>query len=43
MLEGLWRIEAGRPVIVELFRSLSRSARSELDGELDRVVALLAR
>lgn len=43
MLEGLWRIEAGRPVIVELFRSLSRSERSELDGELDRVVALLAR
>ena len=43
MLEGLWRIEAGRPVVVELFRSLTRQERSELDGELDRVTALLAR
>lgn len=43
MLEGLWRIEAGRPVIVELFRSLTGQERSELDDELDRVVALLAR
>jgi DNA glycosylase AlkZ-like len=43
MLEGLWRIEAGRPVILELFRSLTRQERSELDGELDRVTALLAR
>lgn len=43
MLEGLWRIEAGRPVIVELLRSLTRQERSELDVELDRVTALLAR
>ena len=43
MLEGLWRSEAGRPVVVELFRSLTRQERSELDEELDRVTALLAR
>ncbi len=40
-LEGLWRVEDGRPVVVELFRSLSRTEKSELNGELDRVSALL--
>ena len=43
MLEGLWRVEAGRPVVVELFRSLTGPERAELDVELDRVGALLAR
>jgi hypothetical protein len=42
-LEGLWRVEDGRPVVVELFRSLSRPERAGLDEELDRVVALLTR
>ncbi len=42
-LEGLWRVEDGRPVVVELFRTLSRSERAELDVELDRVAELLAR
>jgi hypothetical protein len=40
-LEGLWRVEDGRPVIVELFRRLSKPERAELDEELDRVGALL--
>jgi hypothetical protein len=42
MLEGLWRLEDGRPVVVDLFRPLTRSERAELDEELDRVIALLA-
>ncbi len=42
-LEGLWRVEDGRPVIVELFRTLSRGEQRELDEELDRVAELLAR
>ena len=42
-LEGLWRVEDGKPVVVELFRSLTRKERSQLDEELDRVSALLAR
>jgi hypothetical protein len=42
-LEGLWRVEDGRPVVVELFRDLTRRERSELDDELDRVSALLKR
>lgn len=43
MLEGLWRVEDGRPVVVDLFRPLSASERSDLDDELDRVAALLSR
>ena len=35
-LEGLWRVEDGRPAIVELFRTLSRVERAELEDELDR-------
>ena len=42
-LEGLWRVEDGRPAIVELFRSLPGASSAELDEELDRVAELLAR
>ena len=42
MLEGLWRVEDGRPVVVSLFRSLSTAERRELDDELDRTADLLA-
>ena len=42
MLEGLWRVEDGRPVVVDLFRPLTRAERTGLDEELDRVTALLA-
>ncbi len=42
-LEGLWRVEDGRPAIVELFRNLTRQEQAELDEELDRVAELLAR
>lgn len=42
-LEGLWQVVDGRPTIVELFRSLTRRERADLDDELDRVTALLAR
>ena len=41
-LEGLWRVEDGRPVVVELFRDLTKAERAGLDEELDRVTALLA-
>jgi hypothetical protein len=41
-LEGLWRVEDGKPAVVELFRPLTTRERSELDEELDRVAALLA-
>lgn len=43
MLEGLWRVEDGRPVVKELFRALSAAEQHELDEELDRVAELLAR
>jgi hypothetical protein len=43
MLEGLWRVEDGSPVVVELFRDLTKAERTELDEELDRVTALLRR
>ncbi len=43
MLEGLWRVEDGKPVVVELFRDLARRERTGLDEELDRVTELLAR
>jgi hypothetical protein len=42
-LEGLWRVEDGKPVVVDLFRTLTKPERAELDEELDRVTALLAR
>jgi hypothetical protein len=42
MLEGLWRHEDGR-VRVELFRTLTREERAELDAEVARVEHLLAR
>jgi hypothetical protein len=42
-LEGLWRVEDGRPVVVDLFRALTRAERADLHDELDRVAALLAR
>lgn len=41
-LEGLWRVEVGRPVVVDLFRSLTKAEQRELDDELARVEALLA-
>jgi hypothetical protein len=42
-LEGLWRVEDGRPVVVELFRALTKAEQADLDDELERVAALLAR
>lgn len=42
-LEGLWRIEDGRVVVGTLMRPLSRAERAELDEEIERVEALLAR
>jgi hypothetical protein len=41
-LEGLWRVEDGRPAVVELFRTLTKREKAGLDEELDRVTALLA-
>jgi hypothetical protein len=43
MLEGLWRVEDGHPVVVELFRTLTPAERTDLDTELARVDSLLAR
>jgi hypothetical protein len=43
MLEGLWRVEDGRPVVVELFRDLTRPEKAGVDEELDRISALLTR
>jgi hypothetical protein len=43
MLEGLWRVIAGKPEVIQEFRTFTRSERSELDVELARVEALLAR
>jgi hypothetical protein len=43
MLEGLWRVADGRPVVVELFRTLTAAEQSDLDDELDRVGDLLSR
>ena len=42
-LEGLWRVEDGKPVVVELFRTLTKPEQAGLDEELDRVTELLAR
>ncbi|MEO6511042.1 MAG: winged helix DNA-binding domain-containing protein [Nocardioides sp.] len=41
-LEGLWRVVDGRPVVVELFRELTKAEKSGLDEELDRATELLA-
>lgn len=43
MLEGLWRVEDGRPRVVQLFRDLTRPEQAGLDEELDRVTDLLLR
>ncbi|TNM41292.1 winged helix DNA-binding domain-containing protein, partial [Nocardioides albidus] len=40
---GLWRAEEGRVVIVDLVRDLTRAERAELDEEIARTEALLAR
>lgn len=42
-LEGLWRVEDGRVVIGEVLRPLTRAEKAELDEEIERVEALLAR
>jgi hypothetical protein len=42
-LEGLWRVQHGHPVVVELFRELNRAERTQLDDELARTATLLAR
>jgi hypothetical protein len=42
-LEGLWRVEDGRPVVVDLFRPLTRTEQRGLEDELSRVEDLLAR
>lgn len=43
MLEGLWRVEDGRVVVVETLRPLTRAEKAELAAETARVEALLAR
>jgi hypothetical protein len=43
MLEGLWRVQDDRPVVVDLFRRLTRAERTELDEELARTESLLTR
>ena len=42
-LEGLWRVEDGRVVVVETLRPLTRTERGELAEESARVESLLAR
>ena len=42
-LEGLWRVADGRVEIVSMMRKLTKAERSELDDEVARVEALLAR
>ncbi len=41
-LTGLWHPVDGRVSVTELFRDLTPSERSELDGEIDRVEAMMA-
>lgn len=43
MLEGLWRRDGDRVGSVETFRALTRREQAELDDEVARVEALLAR
>lgn len=42
MLEGLWRVEDGRVVVLETLRPLTKAERAELAEETARVEALLA-
>jgi hypothetical protein len=42
-LEGLWRVDDGQVEVVTLMRRLTKAERSELDEEVARVEALLAR
>jgi hypothetical protein len=42
-LEGLWRIDDGRPTVVSVLRKLTKAEKSELDEEFDRVADLLSR
>lgn len=42
-MEGLWRVEDGKPTVVHLLRDLTRAEKRELDEEFARVAALLAR
>ncbi len=42
-LTGLWQVRDGRIVVAPLMRDLTRAERSELDEEVARVEALLAR
>jgi hypothetical protein len=42
-LVGLWRAEDGRVKVLQTLRSLTRAEQSELDEEITRVEALLAR
>jgi hypothetical protein len=42
-LEGLWRIDDGRPTVVSLLRTLTKREQAELDEEFDRVAELLKR
>lgn len=42
-LNGLWRVVEGRVSVVQLFRDLTPTERDELDEEVARVDALLAR
>jgi hypothetical protein len=42
-LEGLWRLEDGRPTVVQLLRKLTRAEQAELDEELDRVADFMSR
>jgi prepilin-type processing-associated H-X9-DG protein len=41
-LEGLWRVEDGRVVVVETLRPLTKTERADLEGETARVEELLA-
>jgi hypothetical protein len=43
MLEGLWRVEDGRPTVVEVNRKLTKAEQTGLDEEIARVEALLQR
>lgn len=40
-MEGLWRIEDGKPTVVSLLRSLTKTEQRQLDDEMALVEALL--
>jgi hypothetical protein len=42
-LEGLWRMEDGRPTVVTMLRKLTRAEQSDLDDELARAADLMSR